>query len=154
MGCTYERKRLAGTDCVGCTYDRKQFPCIIVFFSSIVRISVFERSPVAHDLILPNVCARRAYPRRFLGRVGRTPLSPTLTWRRFQMPSRKGVKNRLYSTDAHQCRYYKHGSHDPTFRAYKSKHMRKLNMSEYRHLQMKKAEKPDYLQDPPKGTRS
>ena len=29
--------------------------------------------------------------------------------------------------------------HDPTFRAYKSKHMRKLNMSEYRHLQMKKA---------------
>ncbi|VAH91629.1 unnamed protein product [Triticum turgidum subsp. durum] len=37
-------------------------------------------------------------------------------------------------------RYYKHGSHDPTFRAYKSKHMRKLNMSEYRHLQMKKAD--------------
>ena len=28
-----------------------------------------------------------------------------------------------------------------------NKHMRKLNMSEYRHLQMKKAEKPDYLQD-------
>ena len=27
-----------------------------------------------------------------------------------------------------------HGSLDPTFRAYKSKHMRKLNMSEYRHL--------------------
>ena len=24
-------------------------------------------------------------------------------------------------------------------------HMQKLNMSEYRHLQMKKAEKPDYL---------
>ena len=41
--------------------------------------------------------------------------------------------------------YYKQGSHDPTFRAYKSKHMRKLNMSEYRHLQMKKAEEPDYL---------
>ena len=35
-----------------------------------------------------------------------------------------------------------------------NKHMRKLNMSEYRLLQMKKAEKPDYLQDPPKGTRS
>ena len=34
------------------------------------------------------------------------------------------------------------------------KHMRKLNLSEYRQLQMKKAEKPDYLQDPPKGTRS
>ena len=42
----------------------------------------------------------------------------------------------------------------PTFRAYKSKHMQKLNMSEYRHLQMKKAEKPDYLSDPAEGTRS
>ena len=31
------------------------------------------------------------------------PLSPTLTWRWFQMPSRKGVKNRLFRTDAHQC---------------------------------------------------
>src|SRR4051812_1060362 len=61
-------------------------------FSSTVRISVFECSPVAHDLILPNVCARRAYPRRFMGRVGRTPLSHTLTWPQFQMPSRKGVK--------------------------------------------------------------
>ena len=102
VACTYERKRLAGTDCVGCTCDRKQFHRIIVFFSSIVRISIFECSPVTHELILPSVCARRAYPRRFLGRVGRTPLSPTLTWRRFQMPSRKGVKNRLYSTDAYQ----------------------------------------------------
>ena len=27
-------------------------------------------------------------------------------------------------------------------------------MSEYRHLQMKKAEKPDYLPDPAEGTRS
>ena len=34
------------------------------------------------------------------------------------------------------------------------KHMRKLNLSEYRQLQMKKAEKPDYLQDPAEGTRS
>ena len=101
--CTYERKRLAGTDCVGCTCDGKQFHRIIVFFSSTVRISVFERSSVAHDLILPSVCPRRAYPRRFLGRVGRTLLSPTLTWRRFEMPSWKGVKNRLFRTDAHQC---------------------------------------------------
>ena len=85
MGCTYEWKRLAGTDCVGCTCDRKQFRRIIVFFSSIVRISLFECPPVTHDLILPNVCARRAYPRRFLGRVGRTTLSATLTWRRSQM---------------------------------------------------------------------
>ena len=36
------------------------------------------------------------------------------------------------------ARYYKHGSHDPTIRAYKSKHMWKLNMSEYRHLEMKR----------------
>ena len=35
-----------------------------------------------------------------------------------------------------------------------NKHMRKLNLSEYRQLQMKKAEKPDYLQDPSKGSRS
>ena len=48
----------------------------------------------------------------------------------------------------------KHESHDPTFRAYKSKHMQKLNMSEYRHLQEKKAVKPDYLPDPAEGTRS
>ena len=56
MGCTYKRKRLAGTDCVGCTCDWKQFCHIIVFFSSTIRISVFERSPVAHDLILSSVC--------------------------------------------------------------------------------------------------
>ena len=73
VGCVYKRKRLAGTDCVGSTCDRKQFRRIIVFFSSTVRISVFERSPVAHDLILSSVCARRAYPRWFLGHVGRTP---------------------------------------------------------------------------------
>ena len=35
-----------------------------------------------------------------------------------------------------------------------NKHTRKLNFSEYRQLQMKKAEKPDYLQDPAEGTRS
>ena len=34
------------------------------------------------------------------------------------------------------------------------KHMRKLNLSEYKQLQMKRAEKPDYLQDPSEGTRS
>ena len=94
--CIWTERFIPGTNCVGCTCDRKQFRRITVFFSSTVCISVFERSPVAHDLILTNVCARRAYPRRFLGRVGRTPLSPTLTWRRFQMPSRKGVLNRLF----------------------------------------------------------
>ena len=35
-----------------------------------------------------------------------------------------------------------------------NKHMWKLNMSEYIHLQMKKAEEPDYLADPAEGTRS
>ena len=35
-----------------------------------------------------------------------------------------------------------------------NKHMRKLNLSEYRQLQMKKSEKPDYLPDPAEGTRS
>ena len=35
-----------------------------------------------------------------------------------------------------------------------NKHMWKLNLSEYRQLQMKKAEKPNYLQDPAEGTRS
>ena len=33
MGCAYEQKRLAGTDCVGCTCDRKQFRRIIVFLA-------------------------------------------------------------------------------------------------------------------------
>ena len=73
MGCTYERKRLAGTDCLGCTCDRKQFRLYNCIFSSSVHISIFERSPVAHDLIWPSVCAGRAYPRWFLGRVGSTP---------------------------------------------------------------------------------
>ena len=35
-----------------------------------------------------------------------------------------------------------------------NEHKRKLNLFEYRKLQMKKAEKPDYLQDPAEGTRS
>ena len=75
------------------------------------------------------------------------------------MQVQQGITTRLYDSEylfirLRRARYYKHGSHDPTFRAYKSKHMRKLNMSEYRHLQMKKAEKPDYLPDPAEGTRS
>ena len=67
---------ISGIHRVGCTYLRKDdwvsMPC-----------------PIAHG---PNLGPRRAYPRRFLGHVGSTPLSPTLTWRRFQMPSRKGLK--------------------------------------------------------------
>ena len=49
----------------------------------------FDASPDHTRVIWPQ---RVSYPRRFLGRVGRTRLSPTLTWRWFQMPSRKGVK--------------------------------------------------------------
>ena len=43
-----------------------------------------------------------------------------------------------------------HSSHTSN----KHKHKRKLNLSEYRQLQMKNDEKPDYLQDPAEGTRS
>ena len=60
----------------------------------------------------------------------------------------------FYSVGSEERDITKHGSHHPTLRAYKSKHKRKLNMSEYRHLQMEKAEKPDYLPDPAEGTRS
>ena len=42
----------------------------------------------------------------------------------------------------------------PSIQSTQVKHKRKLNMSEYRHLQMKKAEKPVYLPDPAEGTRS
>ena len=35
-----------------------------------------------------------------------------------------------------------------------NKHMRKLNLSEYRQLQMKKVEKSNYIQDLAEGTRS
>ena len=58
-----------------------------------------------HDMLLPLHDSMPSFMnfRRFLGRVGRTPLSPTLTWRWFQIPSRKGVLNRLFRTDAHQC---------------------------------------------------
>ena len=54
------------------------------------------------------ICILAPYPRRFLGRVGRTPLSPSLTRQRFQIPSWKGVKNCLYSTDTHQWLYRHH----------------------------------------------
>ena len=74
---------------------------------------------------------------------------------KYNMSSQQGSTNSsILFNKLRGARYYKHGSHDPTFRSYKSKHMRKLNMSEYRHLQMKKAKKPDYLPDPAEDTRS
>ena len=75
-----------------------------------------------------------------------------LDMRKYNMASQHNSTTQVFIR-LRGARYYKHGSHDPTIIAYKSKHMRKLNMSEYKLLQMKKAEKPDYLPDPPKGTR-
>ena len=60
----------------------------------------------------------------------------------------------IYSLGSKEPSITNMGLMTPTYRAYQAKHMRKLNMSEYRHLQMKKAEKPDYLPDPAEGTRS
>ena len=58
--------------------------------------------PIAHELILPHpVCQDGLSPTVF-GSCGKDPLSPTLTWRWFQMPSRKGV---LFRTDTYQCSY-------------------------------------------------
>ena len=42
----------------------------------------------------------------FLGRVGRTPLLLSLTRRRFQMSSRKGIKIRLFRTNTPQCWFW------------------------------------------------
>ena len=69
------------------------------------------------------------------------------------MQIQHGITTKLYNSKylyirLRGAKYYKHESDDPAFRAYKQ---RKHNMSEYRQLQMIKAEKPDYLQDPPKG---
>ena len=58
--------------------------------------------PIAHELILPQPVSQEGLSLMMSGSCGKDPLSPTLTWRRFQMSSRKGVKNRLYSTDAYQ----------------------------------------------------
>ena len=73
---------------------------------------------------------------------------------KYNMASQHDSTTQVFINRLRGVRYYKQGSHDPTFRAYKSKHMWKLNMSEYKHLQMKKAEKPDCLPDPPNGTRA
>ena len=105
VGCTYERKRLAGTDCVGCTCDQKQFHWYNCIFSSTVHITVFERSPVAYASFCRACVPGGHIPDSFWVVWEGTPLSPSLTRRRFQMPSRKGVKNRFYSTDAYQCMY-------------------------------------------------
>ena len=58
--------------------------------------------PIAHKLILPQLVCQEGLSPTVSGSCGKDLLSPTLTWRRFQMPSRKGVKNRLYSTNTYQ----------------------------------------------------
>ena len=66
----------------------------------------------------------------------------------------KSTTQSIYSLDSEEpdstnmALMTQHSSHTS------NKHMWKLNLSEYRQLQMKKAEKPDYLQDPAEGTRS
>ena len=42
----------------------------------------------------------------------------------------------------------------PNIQSIQVKAQTEANMSEYRHLQMEKAKKPDYLPDPAGGTRS
>jgi len=64
----------------------------------VARMDRLAIRDIRKSFIGTTVCTMAPYPRWFLGCVGRTPLSPTLTWRRFQMPPWKGVKNRLYST--------------------------------------------------------
>ena len=64
----------------------------------VARMKRLGYSRYRKRLYRDNCMHQGSLSRRFLGRVGRTPLSPSLTRWRFQMPSRKGVKNRLYST--------------------------------------------------------
>ena len=60
----------------------------------------------------------------------------------------------IYSLGSEEPRITKMGLMTQHTEHTSNKHMRKLNLSEYRQLQMKKAEKHDYLPDPAEGTRS
>ena len=73
---------------------------------------------------------------------------------KYNMASQHDSTTQVLFNRLRRVRFYIHGSLDPAFRAYRLKHKRKLNMSEYRHLEMKKAEKPNYLPDPAEATRS
>ena len=77
--------------------DFLRLPCGMYIPTEMVEFRCLARSHMA-----PAWVPGEPIPDDFLGRVGRIPLSPTLTWRRFQMSSRKGVKNHLFSTDAYQ----------------------------------------------------
>ena len=65
MGCTYERKRLAGTGCVGCTCDRKQFRHIIVFLALLY--------------VFPYLSARRSHTTSFCRACVPEGISPTVS---------------------------------------------------------------------------
>ncbi len=56
MGCTYEQKRLAGTNCVGCTCDRKQFRRIIVFFLALLYVFPYLSARRSHTTSFCRTC--------------------------------------------------------------------------------------------------
>ena len=70
--------------------------------------------------------------------------------------------NKASQQDSMTQSIYSLGSEEPditnmglmTQHSEQSSNKRKHYMSEYRHLQVKNAEKPDYLPDPAEGTRS
>ena len=67
------------------------FACIIVFFSTTVRISVFALTGRTRPHFAERVCHEGISPTIYRS-CGKDLVSPTLTWQRFQMLSRKGVK--------------------------------------------------------------
>ena len=81
---------------MGCTCDQKQFRPIIVFFCS-VHISIFECSPVAHDLIFAKNVCQEVISLTISGSCGKDPPIAHTHLATVPMPSRKGVKNRLFS---------------------------------------------------------
>jgi hypothetical protein len=74
--------------------------------NSYLTTSAWNRCSHHIRLIMQNVCIPTPYRIWFLGRVGWTPLSHTLTRWRFKTLSPKGVKNLLYRTSMHQCIHY------------------------------------------------
>ena len=74
---------------------------------------------------------------------------------KYNMASQKNSTTQsIYSLGSEEPSITNMGLMTPHTEHTNNKHMRKLNLSEYTQLQMKKAEKPDYLQDRAEGTRS
>ena len=55
MGCAYEQKRLAGTDCVGCTCDRKQF-CLYNCFLALLYVFLYLSAHRSHTTSFCRTC--------------------------------------------------------------------------------------------------